>query len=81
MNNTKNYICSYPNIEIAQLVFFRTIHPSMRAYSEYADSHQYDKDTPPPLSNFRNKNSALDNVGPSLKNTTKPFIEKIKNYS
>ena len=79
MNNTKNYICIYPNIAIAQLVFFRTIHPSMRAYSDYEQSHQYDKNTtPPPLSKFRNMNSALDDAGTYVKNTAKPFLEKTK---
>lgn len=79
MNNTENYVCIYPNIAIAQLVFFRTIHPSVRAYSDYEDSHQYDKKTiPPPLSKFRDRNSALDSVTRSVKNTSIPFMEKAK---
>ena len=58
-NNTNNYICIYPHIQVAQLLFFRTIQPSTKVY--YEDTNNaYDRDYPSPLSKFRNKNDALD---------------------
>lgn len=58
-NNTDNYICIYPHIQVAQLLFFRTIQPSTKVY--YEDSnHAYDREYPSPLSKFRDANPALD---------------------
>lgn len=41
-NNTRNYIYIYPNISIAQLVFFRTLQPSTHKYREYKNVKNYD---------------------------------------
>lgn len=58
-NNTDNYICIYPHIQVAQLLFFRTIQPSTKIY--YSDSnHSYDREYPSPISKFRNNNDVLD---------------------
>lgn len=60
-NNTDNYICIYPHIEVAQLLFFRTVQPSSKVYHE-GKNHSYDQEYPSPLPKFRNGNSVLDNV-------------------
>ena len=56
-NQTKNYIYIFPNIEVAQLLFFRTIQ-----HHTTKESHNYDVYQEPPLPNFRENNSVLDNV-------------------
>lgn len=58
-NNTDNYICIYPNIQIAQLLFFRTIQPSTKVYYE-DNNHAYDREQLSPLSKFRDNNVVLD---------------------
>lgn len=58
-NNTDNYICIYPHIQVAQLLFFRTIQPSTKVYYEDRN-HSYDREYPSPLSKFRDANAALD---------------------
>lgn len=60
-NNTNNYICIYPHIQVAQLLFFRTVQPSSKIYHE-EKNHSYDQEYPSPLPKFRNGNSILDNV-------------------
>lgn len=60
-NNTDNYICIYPHIQVAQLLLFRTVQPSTKAY--HGDkNHAYDREYPSPLSKFRNNNAILDKV-------------------
>lgn len=60
-NNTDNYINIYPHIQVAQLLFFRTIQPSTKIY--YEDSnHAYDREYYSPLSKFRKDNEVLDKV-------------------
>ena len=60
-NNTDNYICIYPHIQVAQLLFFRTVQPSSKVYHE-GKNHSYDQEYPSPLPKFRNGNAVLDNV-------------------
>ena len=60
-NNTNNYICIYPHIQVAQLLFFRTVQPSSKVYHE-GENHSYDQEYPSPLPKFRNGNQVLDNV-------------------
>lgn len=60
-NNTRNYIWIYPNIQVAQAVFFRTIQQSKKDYHE-DENHSYDEESSPPLSKFREKNDVLDAV-------------------
>ena len=60
-NQTPNTICIFPNISVIQLIFFRTILPSSIntvavSQDEYCSYHE------PPLSQFRKKDSKLDNV-------------------
>lgn len=52
-NNTKNFICIYPDISVAQILFFRTVHPSSKSYNDLMDVHLYDADSTPPLSKYR----------------------------
>lgn len=61
-NETNNYIRIFPNIEVAQLIFFRTISPSLIADDETRTSHNYDKESISPISRFRENNQILDNV-------------------
>lgn len=58
-NNTENYICIYPHIQVAQILFFRTIQPSTRAYHE-DNNHSYDRENIAAFSKFRNHNDVLD---------------------
>src|SRR5699024_4045987 len=60
-NNTNNYICIYPHIQVAQLLFFRTVQPCSKVYHE-GENHSYDQEYPSPLPKFRNGNQVLDNV-------------------
>ena len=60
-NNTDNYICIYPDIEVAQLIFYRTVQPSSTKYGENQEgAHGYDKDSISPISKFRTHNNALE---------------------
>lgn len=61
-NQTENYIRIYSDIEVAQLVFYRTILPSSVAGSNSNQTHQYDKEQSSPISKFRENNSVLDKV-------------------
>lgn len=61
-NQTNNYMRIFPGIEVAQLIFFRTILPSSLADQNNNVSHNYNAETSPPLSKFRENNIALDNV-------------------
>ena len=47
---------------MAQLIFFRTISPSLIADDETHTSHHYDKESISPISRFRENNQILDNV-------------------
>ncbi len=60
-NNTNSYICIYPHIEVAQIIFFRTIQNSSNEYHEQINSyHCYDEDKIPPCPKFRENNTVLD---------------------
>ena len=61
-NNTENSICIYPEIQVVQLLLFRTIQPSMNNYRDKNDSHGYDKESISPVSKFREGNIELENV-------------------
>lgn len=61
-NSTDNYIYIYPNISIAQLLFYRTVHPSSKSYHDFENTHNYDATPSPPLSRFRSSNMSLDHV-------------------
>lgn len=76
-NNTDNYICIYPHIHVAQLLFFRTIQPSTKVY--YEDSnHAYDREFPSPLSKFRDGNDALDNADKPKSGFLKGILNQLK---
>lgn len=62
-NNTNNYICIYPGIEVAQISFQRTVQPGSDIYRKQKNSqHAYDMAVSPPISKFREKNSVLGRV-------------------
>lgn len=56
-NQTQNYIYIFPNIDVAQLLFFRTIQ-----HHTVTESRKYDNSPETPLPRFRKNNIALDNV-------------------
>ena len=56
-NQTKNYIYIFPNIDVAQLLYFRTI-----LHHTVTESRNYDDSPETPLPRFRKNNIALDNV-------------------
>lgn len=76
-NNTDNYIYIYPNISIAQLLFYRTIHPSSKSYHEFENTHNYDATPSPPLSRFRSSNSSLDHVLSPRKTASKVIFDTV----
>lgn len=62
-NNTNNYICIYPGIQVAQLIFQRTVQPGSNIYHEQKNScHTYDADSITPVSRFRKYNPVLENI-------------------
>ena len=75
-NNTKNYICIYPNISVAQLLFFRTVHPCSVEYKNN-NARLYDDDNTPPISRFRENNNALDEVNKPKGTIASKHIEKV----
>jgi deoxycytidine triphosphate deaminase len=58
-NNTENIICIYPHIQVAQLLFFRTVQPSTKVYNE-ENNHSYDRADVSPISKFRDGNEQLE---------------------
>ncbi len=58
-NNTENLICIYPHIQVAQLLLFRTVQPSIKTYHEKGN-HSYDQADVSPVSEFRKMNEPLD---------------------
>lgn len=76
-NNTENYICIYPHIQVAQILFFRTIQPSTRAYHD-DENHSYDRDSSPAFSKFRIKNEVLDAAKKPKGGFFRELIVKIK---
>lgn len=73
-NNTENSICIYPNIQVVQLLFFRTVQPSSQKYSEDSTNHSYDNDSVPPVSKFRKDNAGLVNVEKPKDNLLKSIL-------
>lgn len=61
-NNTENSICIYPRIQVAQLLLFRTVHPSSGKYCSEIRTHAYDKESVSPISRFRENNEELLSV-------------------
>lgn len=60
-NDSSNYICIYPGIEVAQLLFYRTIQPAITVYGGQGTSgHSYDKFNVSPISDFRKGNDVLN---------------------
>ncbi len=78
-NNTNNYICIYPNISVAQLLLFRTVHPSSKSYHDIPNSHVYDDDSVPPVSKFREKNEALNDIHTPKSTLIKEIFNEVKN--
>lgn len=76
-NNTNHYICIYPNIQVAQLLFFRTVQPSTKVYYE-DENCAYDRDNTPPLPRFRQGNMALDHVKKPKAGFLKYIYSKLK---
>ena len=77
-NNTSNYIYIYPNISVAQLLFYRTIQPSSRSYHELHETHNYDEASSPPLSKFREKNDILDSVAIPKRTVARVFMDVLR---
>lgn len=71
-NNTANSICIYPEIQVAQLLLFRTVQPSSAKYCDKTGTHAYDKESVSPISKFRDDNKELT----TGKKTRKKFCEK-----
>lgn len=79
-NNTDNFICIYPDIEVAQLLFFRTIQPSNKTYFEDSN-HAYDRAGYAPISKFRENNNVLDNAKKPKKSLVKEILVVLKEKS
>lgn len=73
-NNTKNYICLYPHIQVAQLIFFRTVQPTIAVYHE-RDPHLYDRESNAPISKFWEQNDALKKVKKPVANVLTKFMK------
>lgn len=78
-NNTGNSICIYPNIQVAQLVLFRTVQPSFKKYCDEQGAHAYDKESVSPISKFRKNNQKLKNVKKPGQNFFKNVAEAFRN--
>jgi deoxycytidine triphosphate deaminase len=76
-NNTENSICIYPHIQVAQLLFFRTVQPSSRNYSEDATNHSYDDESISPISRFRKNNESLATAHKPGDNFFKSILENL----
>ena len=77
-NNTENSICIYPGIQVAQLLLFRTVHPSSGKYCNEIRTHAYDKESVSPISRFRENNEELLSVNKAGKNFLKDIVEKLR---
>ena len=75
-NNTNNYICIYPHIPVAQLLFFRTVQLTSKKYHERSNSeaHSYDKESITPISKFWINNDALKDVKKPKSNVLKKLF-------
>ncbi len=76
-NNTGNYIWIYPQIQVAQVIFFRTVQQSRKNYNK-DENHAYDEESSPPLSKFREMNPALDNVAKPRAGVIEEILQKLK---
>lgn len=78
-NNTANSICIYPEIQVAQLLLFRTVQPSSAKYCDKTGTHAYDKESVSPISKFRDDNKELANAKKPGKNFIKNIAEAFRN--
>ena len=78
-NNTANSICIYPEIQVAQLLLFRTVQPSSAKYCDKTGTHAYDKESVSPISKFRDDNKELMNAKKPGKNFVKSIAEAFRN--
>ena len=78
-NDTENSICIYPEIQVVQLLLFRTVQPSSFVYRDNEGAHAYDSESIPPISRFRKNNYALSNVRRPGTNFLKNIVEVLKN--
>lgn len=78
-NNTANSICIYPEIQVAQLLLFRTVQPSSAKYCDKTGTHAYDKESVSPISKFRDDNKELANAKKPGKNFIKSVAGAFRN--
>lgn len=77
-NHTGNYIYIYPNISVAQLIFYRTIQPGSDIYRQLQNSHNYDLDSQPPLPKFKESDSGLNSIPIPKKSIFNVILDKFK---
>ena len=78
-NNTKNSICIYPGIQVAQLLLYRTVQPSSEKYCDEKGTHAYDIESISPISKFEENNAELKNIEKRAPNFFKSIAESFKN--
>lgn len=78
-NDTGNSICIYPEIQVVQLLLFRTVQPSFSMYRDNKGTHAYDSESISPISKFRKNNKELSEVKKPGMNLLKNIVEVLRN--
>lgn len=74
-NNSSLYIRIYPHIQVAYLLFFRTVQPTSKPYNLSKNYYAYDNCPEPPISHFW-KNIHTNNSQKDKKNFLKSMFQK-----
>ena len=75
-NNSNLNIRIYPHIQVAYLLFFRTVQPTSKPYYNYENNYPYDSCSEPPISHFWKNIPKNNSLKISYKDNIYNFIKK-----